>query len=526
MSELEERVETEASVTEAEADNKEFASPMAEEAAPETEAAAPAAEESEPVMEAEPSAAPESTGTEEAAPEAESRAAENSWYESAGYRPEEKPPVYADAHFEPAGSTTTPPRYYTPPVRQEKEKRAKPAAKRHVGLRGAIALCLVCALLGGCLGAGISSWTSNSRFEKLEAALEENTKADAETSAALAAATERQSAVVSPVANAAGLMSPAQIYQLACSQVVGITTKVTTQSFFGTQTGTVSGSGFILSEDGYILTNYHVVEDADKGSLPVTVMLHDGTSYEARIVGKEEVNDLAVLKIEATGLQAAVLGNSDEMQVGDEIYVVGNPLGELEFSMSTGHVSALNRSITTEGASDIPMFQLDAAVNHGNSGGPVYNARGEVVGIVTAKNSGSDVEGLGFAIPSSDAARIAEDLVTKGYVTGKAYLGIWTDERYNAMVAQYYNMPLGAYVADVSQGSAAEKAGLTAGDIITALDDVTIESPSDLRSAIRQYNAGDSAELTYYRAGESRTVTIVFDERTPETESAAPATEP
>ena len=526
MSELEERVETEASVTEAEADNMESASPMAEEAAPETEAAAPAAEESEPVMEAEPSAAPESTGTEEAAPEAESRAAENSWYESAGYRPEEKPPVYADAHFEPAGSTTTPPRYYTPPVRQEKEKRAKPAAKRHVGLRGAIALCLVCALLGGCLGAGISSWTSNSRFEKLEAALEENTKADAETSAALAAATERQSAVVSPVANAAGLMSPAQIYQLACSQVVGITTKVTTQSFFGTQTGTVSGSGFILSEDGYILTNYHVVEDADKGSLPVTVMLHDGTSYEARIVGKEEVNDLAVLKIEATGLQAAVLGNSDEMQVGDEIYVVGNPLGELEFSMSTGHVSALNRSITTEGASDIPMFQLDAAVNHGNSGGPVYNARGEVVGIVTAKNSGSDVEGLGFAIPSSDAARIAEDLVTKGYVTGKAYLGIWTDERYNAMVAQYYNMPLGAYVADVSQGSAAEKAGLTAGDIITALDDVTIESPSDLRSAIRQYNAGDSAELTYYRAGESRTVTIVFDERTPEAESAAPAAEP
>ena len=526
MSELEERVETEASVTEAEADNMESASPMAEEAAPETEAAAPAAEESEPVMEAEPSAAPEPTGTEEAAPEAESRAAENSWYESAGYRPEEKPPVYADAHFEPAGSTTTPPRYYTPPVRQEKEKRAKPTARRQLGLRGAVALCLVCALLGGCVGAGFSTFASNKRFQALETALEENSQADAETAAAVAAAAERQSSAVSHVAGAAGQMSPAQIYQLACSQVVGITTKVTTQSFFGTQTGTVSGSGFILSEDGYILTNYHVVEDADKGSLPVTVVLYDGTSYEARIVGKEDVNDLAVLKIEASGLQAAVLGNSDEMQVGDEIYVVGNPLGELEFSMSTGHVSALNRSITTEGASDVPMFQLDAAVNHGNSGGPVYNTKGEVVGIVTAKNSGSDVEGLGFAIPSSDAARIAEDLVTKGYVTGKAYLGIWTDERYNAMVAQYYNMPLGAYVADVSQGSAAEKAGLTAGDIITALDDVSIESPSDLRSAIRQYNAGDSAELTYYRAGESRTVTIVFDERTPETESAAPATEP
>lgn len=517
MSELEERVETEASVTEAEADNMKFDSPAVEEAAPVID--------EEPAAEAE---APETAAseTEDAATETASRPAENGWYESAGYRPEEKPPVYADAHFEPAGSTTVPPRYYTPPVRQEKEKHAKPAAKRHVGLSGAIALCLVCALLGGCLGAGISSWASNSRFEKLEAALADNTQADAENAASIAAMEQRQSSVVSPVASAAGYMSPAQIYHQACSQVVGITTTVSTQSFFGTQTGTVSGSGFILSEDGYILTNYHVVEYAYEDNLPVNVVLYDGSSYEARIVGREEVNDLAVLKIEASGLQPAVLGNSDELQVGDEIYVVGNPLGELEFSMSTGHVSALNRSITTEGAEDIPMFQLDAAVNHGNSGGPVYNNRGEVVGIVTAKNSGSDVEGLGFAIPSSDAMRIAEDLVTKGYVTGKAYLGIWTDERYNAMVAQYYNMPLGAYVADVSQGSAAAKAGLTGGDIITALDDVTIESPSDLRSAIRQYNAGDSAELTYYHAGESKTVTVVFDERTPEAEAAVPEQEP
>ena len=520
MSELEERVETEASVTEAEANNMESAAPAVEEAAPVVEAAAPEVEQAAPVNETEPAA--EAEAPETAAPEAE-----KSWYDSASYRPEEsRDPVYADAHFEPASSTTVPPRYYTPPVRQEKEKKAKPAAKRQLGLRGAVALSLVCALLGGCLGAGISTLSANKRFEALETALEENSQADAETAAALADAEQRQNSLASPVASAAGLMSPSQIYQLACSQVVGITTKVTTQSFFGTQTGTVSGSGFILSEDGYILTNYHVVEDADVGNLPVNVVLYDGSSYEARIVGKEDINDLAVLKIEASGLQPAVLGNSDEMQVGDEIYVVGNPLGELEFSMSTGHVSALNRSITTEGAIDIPMFQLDAAVNHGNSGGPVYNTRGEVVGIVTAKNSGSDVEGLGFAIPSSDAARIAEDLVTKGYVTGKAYLGIWTDERYNAMVAQYYNMPLGAYVADVSQGSAADKAGLTAGDIITALGDVTIESPSDLRSAIRGYNAGDSAELTYYHAGESKTVTIVFDERTPETENAAPATQP
>ena len=526
MSELEERVETEASVTEAEADNMESASPMAEEAAPETEAAAPAAEESEPVMEAEPSAAPEPTGTEEAAPDAESRAAENSWYESAGYRPEEKPPVYADAHFEPAGSTTTPPRYYTPPVRQEKEKRAKPAAKRHVGLRGAIALCLVCALLGGCVGAGFSTFASNKRFQALETALEENSQADAETAAAVAAAAERQSAAVSHVAGAAGQMSPAQIYQLACSQVVGITTKVTTQSFFGTQTGTVSGSGFILSEDGYIVTNYHVIQVAEESDLPIRVLLYDGTEYEASIVGREDVNDLAVLKIEATGLSPVTMGNSDELQVGDEVYAVGNPLGELEFSMSTGHVSALNRVISTEGADNISMFQLDAAVNPGNSGGPVYNTKGQVVGVVTAKYSDTDVEGLGFAIPSNDALRIAEDLVNNGYVTGKAYLGIWTDERYNAMVAQYYDMPLGAYVAEVSPGSAADQAGLESGDIITAVDGQQVESSTDLRNLIRQYSAGDSAELTYFRAGESRSVRIVFDERTPESGTTLPEREP
>jgi serine protease Do len=232
--------------------------------------------EEEPAAEAE---APETaaSGTEDAATETASRPAENGWYESAGYRPEEKPPVYADAHFEPADSTTVPPRYYTPPVRQEKEKKAKPAAKRQLGLRGAVALSLVCALLGGCLGAGISTLSANKRFEALETALEENSQADAETAAALADAEQRQNSLTSPVASAAGLMSPSQIYQLACSQVVGITTTVTTQSFFGTQTGTVSGSGFVLSEDGYILTNYHVVENADAGNLPITVVLYDGS---------------------------------------------------------------------------------------------------------------------------------------------------------------------------------------------------------------------------------------------------------
>ena len=333
----------------------------------------------------------------------------------------------------------------------------------------------------------------------------------------------------SPVAvsGESGVMSPAQIYDMACRQVVGITTDVTYTNYFGMKSSSaVSGSGFIISTDGYILTNYHVIEYAVQLDSPITVMTYDGTKYTATIVGTEQSNDIAVLKIDATGLSPATFGSSDSLHVGDAVYAVGNPLGELEFSMSSGHVSALDRVITTQEHEAINMFQIDAAVNPGNSGGPVYNSLGQVVGVVTAKYSSTGVEGLGFAIPANDVSSIVSDLMTKGYVTGKAYMGIWMDERYSAMYAQYYNMPLGAYVADVSQGSAAEKAGLTAGDIITALDDVSIESPSDLRSAIRQYNAGDSVELTYYRAGESRTVTIVFDERTPETESAAPATEP
>jgi serine protease Do len=166
---------------------------------------------------------------------------------------------------------------------------------------------------------------------------------------------------------------------------------------------------------------------------------------------------------------------------------------------------------------------LDAAVNFGNSGGPVYNDRGEVIGITTAKYTGLSSEGLGFAIPINDAVRIAEDLITNGYVTGKAYMGVWLDDRYNAIMAQYYNMPLGAYVSEVEEGSAAAKAGLEAGDIITRVGDTDVASAADLRTAIRQFTAGDKAVLTVYRAGESKTLTIVFDEKTPQ--SGAPKDE-
>ncbi len=418
--------------------------------------------------------------------------------------------IYSDAHYAPADESTVPPRYYTPPRRPSKVSREKKGGSR--GLFWKVAcLCLVCALLGGVGGASLVGRQLNGRLTALEEAQEER------PTVTIGSDSSGSSAAKVVSGDIKDNKPLALLYDQACSQVVGITTEVTVQNLFGqTSTSAVSGSGFIISEDGYILTNYHVIEYADRGGYEVTVMLHDGTRYEAHIVGSEESNDIAVLKIEATGLSPVTLGNSEKLMVGDEIHAVGNPLGELEFSMTNGHVSALDRVITTDSGSDaINMFQIDAAVNSGNSGGPVYNAAGEVVGIVTAKYSSTGVEGLGFAIPINDAVRIAEDLITKGYVTGKAFLGVSVEMQYNAMYAQYYNMPLGAYIGAVDAGSCAEKAGLQKGDIITRLGDKTIESYTDLKQALKSYSAGDTAELEIYRADKSIKVTVVFDEAKP-----------
>ncbi len=416
--------------------------------------------------------------------------------------------IYSDAHYVPENENTVPPRYYTPP---EKPVKAPKEKKPHGKWVKALCLCLVCALLGGLCGAGIMAGSMNSRIAAVEQRLEEQAKETLSIGS-------QTSSTPAPVSTTTAAKPIAAIYDQACNEVVGITTEVTYTNFFGqTSSSAVSGSGFIVSPDGYILTNYHVIEYAYKGNYAITVMLHDGTRYEASIVGVEDCNDIAVLKIDASGLDPVTFGDSDKLSVGDDVYAVGNPLGELEFSMTTGHVSALDRLITTDESSEaINMFQIDAAVNSGNSGGPVYNANGEVVGIVTAKYSDTGVEGLGFAIPINDAAKIANDLITKGYVTGKAYMGVSIDERYNSMYSQYYNMPIGAFVKSVESGSCAENAGIQAGDIITRLGDVEITGYSDLKQAIKQYSAGDSAELELYRAGESRTLTVIFDEAVPD----------
>lgn len=413
--------------------------------------------------------------------------------------------IYADAHYAPADESTVPPRFYTPPERPSKVNSEKPHSKKGRFLK-LVALCLVCALLGGLGGAALVGSRVDRRLRALESA---------RPTVTLGAESSPVQAQTAPISQ--GSLPLSGIYELSCQQVVGITTEVTYQNFFGqTSTSAVSGSGFIISADGYILTNYHVIEYADKGGYAITVMLHDGTRYEASIVGSEESSDVAVLKIEATGLTSVSFGDSDAIRVGDEVHAVGNPLGELEFSMTNGHVSALDRVITTESGHDaINMFQIDAAVNAGNSGGPVYDAQGRVIGVVTAKYSSTGVEGLGFAIPINDAVRIAQDLIDKGYVTGKAYLGVVYNDRFNATVAAYYNLPLGFCIKEVEPGSCADKAGLQEGDIITRLGDTSIEGYSDLRQALKHFSAGDSTELEYYRGTESFTVEVVFDEAKP-----------
>ena len=419
----------------------------------------------------------------------------------------EKEDIYADAHYTPAGESTVPPRYYTPPEPKKTVKREKSGRGGRVA--GIICLCLVCAMLGGLVGGGFMAGRLDERVDALEQARAENVLTQAAKSASAA-----ESATPAASVAAGGTLTAAQIYEQACRQVVGITTEVTYTNFFGMNSSSaVSGTGFIVSADGYILTNYHVIELAAQNAKDVNVILHDGTRYTAAIVGYEKYNDLAVLKIDADGLSPVTFGDSSSISVGDTVYAVGNPLGELDFSMSTGHVSALDRLITSdESGVAINMFQIDAAVNSGNSGGPVYNAAGEVVGIVTAKYASTGVEGLGFAIPVNDAVSIAGDLIRQGYVSGKAYMGVSIDQRYNSMYAQYWGMPLGAYVYSVESGSCADKAGVREKDIITAIGEHEITGYTDLTSALHSFSAGDTTELKVYRGGEDITLTITFDE--------------
>ena len=307
-------------------------------------------------------------------------------------------------------------------------------------------------------------------------------------------------------------MEPAEVYASTVNSVVSInTTSTSGTNIFGQAVETASaGSGFIISQDGYIVTNYHVV----KGATSVKVTLYNGDTYDATVIGGDSDYDVAVIKIDATGLSPVTLGNSEDVNVGDTVLAIGNPLGELTFSMSQGIVSCCDRAINVDGT-PFNMIQVDASINPGNSGGPLVNLYGEVVGIVSAKYSSyssTTVEGLGFAIPISDVRSIITDIMENGAVTDKAYMAITAGTMTEQMAAQYnIDVTQGVFVYSVVSGGAGDKAGLRLGDVITKMGDKTLTSRQDLSAAMKGYRAGDTVTLTVYRNGQYIETELTFD---------------
>ena len=308
-----------------------------------------------------------------------------------------------------------------------------------------------------------------------------------------------------------------QVADLVSPSVVVITTEQVVYSqwsWYGqNQVESGAGSGVIISSDGYILTCAHVVD----GASTITVTIGD-KDYTATLVGEDTTSDIAVIKIDADGLTPATVGNSDSLKVGQSVMAVGNPLGELGGTVTGGMISALNRSVTIQGSSSVntmSLIQMDASVSPGNSGGGLFNMNGELIGIVNAKSSSSDAEGLGFAIPINDAIKVAQELLENGYVTGRPYLGITYLAVEDAQTAAQLGVnAYGVYVVEVVKGGPAEKAGLQAGDRIVSVDGTEIASKDDLGTLMQKHAAGDTLSITIAREGQMQTVNVTLGEKT------------
>lgn len=383
--------------------------------------------------------------------------------------------------------------YYTPP---EYSGTPNSSAPKNQGHGKIIALALVVSILGGALGTGgvlaLSGRGIESGHSQILEGVRENTVIDVAT-----IDTSKQ-------------MTPAEVYAQNVASTVGITTSVTTNFFGFTTTSAASGSGFIFSDDGYILTNYHVIE----GSNSIKVATYDGNSYDAELIGYDEGNDIAVLKIEATGLSPVVLGDSDNLNVGDSVIAIGNPLGELTFSLTSGVVSALDREVTLSSAVTMDLIQTDCAINSGNSGGALFNLYGEVIGITNAKysssGSGASIDNIGFAIPINSVLNIVESIIENGYIA-KPYIGVSVTSV--SEDTQSYGLPAGAAVKAVNEDSPAEKAGLQVNDIITAANGSEITSSDELVQLVSNLYDGAKLNLTVYRQGQTLEIEVTVGEK-------------
>lgn len=431
---------------------------------------------------------------------------------------------YNDA---PYGGAETPPYPGMNAAKSKNRKEKKPPTRKTLVVFGAITLVL-CLLMSTASGA-FSSYitvrlieahdkygsTTTPYKDELISVPTEKPEPEQNDETAQGTVTEAPTGKPEKVTSASsGQKTKGEVYAESVNAIVGIKaegTKEVTTLFGRTAQApfTSTGSGFFITESGYIVTNYHVIENAAK----VTVTTYAGQAYEAKITGYEKSNDIAVLKAEGS-FESVKIGDSSSLAVGDDILVIGNALGELSYTFTDGVVSYLNRAITTDSGAVINMYQTNAAINEGNSGGPVYDMEGKVVGIASAKYAASSVEGLGFFIPLNDVKGMINDIIEKGYVSGKPSLGISVQPLTQTMSLRY-SLPVGLYVVAVGTDTAASKAGIKAADVITGLNGETVSGIAELSSALSSKRAGETITLTLYRSGSSRSVTLTLDEYKP-----------
>ena len=455
------------------------------------------------------------------------------------------------AYNNPAGGQTTPTgnggsgnnggysyvNYYSDPNGGDPNKKPK---KKHTGLKVAAFVLAMVLVSGGSIGVYEGIRSSNADNSSSIVASNDSSAAESSTGDSSSSKKSDSSQSWIQLASTNGSMSVADIVKKVTPSVVGVQSTFSSSNgsnnnpmngyggFFGygsqgnngSQGMTGVGTGIIMSKDGYIVTNAHVIYDDEYGygeASSVQIQMSDEeTTYDARIVAYDKEADIAVLKIDADNLTPAEFGDSSSCEVGEMVVAIGNPLGlQFQNTVTCGIISALDRKVTIND-NTMTLIQTDTAINNGNSGGPLINSSGQVIGINSAKLSSTysgeaTVEGIGFAIPMSEAKSIVDDLINYGYVTGRPQLGISCQDVTEA-VSQAYNIPVGAYIFSVTAGGAADQAGLQPGDVITGIQDQTISTTEELNAVKNQYKAGDTITLTYVRAGETKKVDVTLAE--------------
>ena len=389
------------------------------------------------------------------------------------------------------------PQYTQVPAPKQKKKRTWV-------LIVAVALC--CSVLGSALGAGGVLFAQKIQEEKMTEEVEPQ-----QENISHILQGQRETSVIKIVDIDTGKqMTPAEVYAANVNSTVGITTSVTTNYWGFQSTSAASGSGFIISDDGYILTNYHVIESSDS----ISVSTYDGKSYDAALIGYDSSNDIAVLKIEGENLVPVVLGDSDNLNVGDNVVAIGNPLGELTFSLTYGTISAKDREVTLSSSVTMDLLQTDCAINSGNSGGALFTLYGEVIGVTNAKYSSSSsseasIDNIGFAIPINSIMSIVESIIEKGYIS-KPYIGISVLDV--SEETQQFGVPAGVAVQVVAEDSPAAQYGLLKGDVITEVNGTAMTS-NELIDFVGSSQVGDKVDFSIYRQGEMLTLTVVIGEQ-------------